>query len=300
MAALSGPVDPARLAVGVAALSSLGFEVVPAANLPSRHRGLFAGDDAERLEAFHQLAADPSLRAIFFARGGWGLPRLLPALDWELLARHPRAYIGYSDLTPFLLGLTERCGWISFHGPMVAADFARGLDPAELASLLAALGEDQQLSYPLVGTTATEPVEAPLSGGCLSLLAATCGTPGAPDLAGKMLFIEDVGEPAYRLDRMLTQLRQAGRLAAIRAMIVGHLTALGGRPLAAAEAAALLEVFSEHAEALAVPLAWGLAAGHDAPNYTLPLGAIARIDPAIPAVTFRFEVVWASELGISQ
>lgn len=289
VAALSGPVDPARLAAGIAALGALGFEVVPAANLASRHRGLFAGGDAERLAAFHQLAADPSLRAIFFARGGWGLPRLLPALDWDLLARHPRAYLGYSDLTPFLLGLTERCGLIAFHGPMVAADFARGLDPAELESVLATLGEAPELVYPLAGTTATETVEAPLSGGCLSLLASSAGTPFAPDLAGSILFLEDVGEPAYRLDRMLTQLRQAGQLSAIRAMIVGHLTALGGRPLAAAESAALLEVFGEHSEALGVPLAWGLAAGHDAPNWTLPLGAAARIEPADLSLSFRFE-----------
>jgi muramoyltetrapeptide carboxypeptidase len=297
VAALSGPVDPGRLAAGLEALRSLGFEPVPASNLASRHREMLAGDDAERLAAFHALAADPSLAAIFFARGGWGLPRLLPQLDWDLLARHPRAYVGYSDLTPLLLGLVQRCGLIAFHGPMVAADFARGLDGDELSSLLGALGEEPELSYPLEGCLAAglegEPIEAPLLGGCLSLLAATAGTPYAPDLSGSLLFLEDVAEPPYRLDRMLTQLRQAGQLAGIRAMIVGHLTALGGRrpPAPAAEGGALgplLDVFGEHAAALGVPFAWGLAAGHDAPNLTLPLGALARLDPAALRLSCRF------------
>ncbi len=296
VAALSGPVDPARLEAGFAALRGLGLEPVPARNLGARHRGLFAGDDGERLAAFHELAADPSLSAIFFARGGWGLPRLLPQLDWELLARYPRAYVGYSDLTPFLLGLVERCGLVAYHGPMVAADFARGLADAELASLFGALGEDPAPSYPLAGAAAgadgSPRAEGRLLGGCLSLLASSVGTPYAADLSGSLLFLEDVGEPAYRLDRMLTQLRQAGQLDAIRAIIVGHLTALGGRQLTAGEAESLLAVFREQAAALGVPLAWGLAAGHDAPNWTLPLGAAALLDladPAAPRLSIRFE-----------
>lgn len=296
VAALSGPVDPARLAAGLEALRGLGFEPVPASNLAARHRGLFAGEDAERLAAFHQLAADPSLAAIFFARGGWGLPRLLPAIDWQLLARHPRAYVGYSDLTPLLLGLVQRCGLIAFHGPMAAADLARGLSAEETASLFAALGGESELSYPLAGSEVVEGaprrVAAPLLGGCLSLLASSAGTAFAPDLSGSILFLEDVGEPAYRLDRMLTQLRQTGQLDAIRAIIVGHLTALGGRQLAAGEAEGLLDVFREHAAALGVPLAWGLPAGHDAPNWTLPLGADALLDlsdPAAPRLSISFE-----------
>ncbi len=138
VAALSGPVDPARLEAGLEALRRLGFEPVLAANVLSRH-GLFAGGDEERLAAFHRLAADPSLSAIFFARGGHGLLRLLPAIDWDLLRRHPRAYVGYSDLTPFLLEVVRRLGLVTFHGSMVAADLARGLRPEEEESLLGAL-----------------------------------------------------------------------------------------------------------------------------------------------------------------
>ena len=123
VAALSGPVEPEKLAAGVESLRRLGFEPVLAGNVLSR-RGFLAGSDEERLAAFHELAADPGLRAIFFTRGGYGAMRILPALDWDLLARHPRAWVGYSDLTPFLMGVVRRLGLVSFHGPLVAGELA--------------------------------------------------------------------------------------------------------------------------------------------------------------------------------
>ncbi|MEM6794038.1 MAG: LD-carboxypeptidase, partial [Acidobacteriota bacterium] len=125
VAAISGAVDAGRLDRGIRALEALGFRVVEASNLRTR-QGLFAGSDAERLAGLHRLVADPEVGAIVFARGGWGAPRLLGAVDWDLLAAHPKAYVGYSDLTPFLLAITARLGLATFHGPMVAADLARG------------------------------------------------------------------------------------------------------------------------------------------------------------------------------
>lgn len=280
VAALSGPVDPERLERGMAALAGLGFEAVPAANLRERS-GLFAGDDRRRLGAFHELAADPSLKAILFARGGHGVLRLLPAIDWDLLAAHPRAYVGYSDLTPFLLEVVSRLGLVAFHGPMVAADLARGLTGEEAASLLAALAGRYPRAYPVAGALAgnggggagAEAVSGPLLGGCLSLLTTMLGTPHRPELAGAVLFWEDVGEPLYRLDRMLTHLGLSGSLRGIRAMVVGHAEPTD----AAGDPAAWL---SDALAGLSSPLAWGLAAGHRAPNLTLPLGLVARLDPA--------------------
>ena len=138
VAALSGWAPPERVDRGLAALRSLGFEPVPAPNL-GRRDGPFAGSDEERLEGFHRLAADPDVRAIFFLRGGHGVLRLLDRIDWELLATTPRAYVGYSDLTPLLLEVTRRTGQVTFHGPMVAVEMARGLGQAEEESLLGAL-----------------------------------------------------------------------------------------------------------------------------------------------------------------
>jgi muramoyltetrapeptide carboxypeptidase len=282
IAALSGPVDPERLEQGMAALSRLGFLPVPADNLASRH-GLFAGDDAERLAAFHRLAADPSLAAILFARGGHGVLRVLPGIDWDLLARRPRAYVGFSDLTPFLLGVVARLGQVAFHGPMVAADFNRGLTAVEEESFLGALAGRYPATQPLTAPAPRPPgsgaaagtAAGPLLGGCLSLLVATLGTPYAADLAGSLFFWEEVGEPPYRIDRMLTHLRLSGSLDKIAGMLVGHISSAGEAedapgPSLPSQVAGALQGFSW-------PLAWGLESGHVAPNRTLPLGLGARL-----------------------
>ena len=269
VAALSGPVDPVRLASGMAELVRLGFVPVPAANL-SASSGLFAGDDRERVAAFHQLADDPSLTAIFFARGGHGILRVLPLLDWDRLARRPRAYVGYSDLTPLLLNVVERLGWIAFHGPMVAAEMARGLAEEESRSLLAALAGDLRQELPLQQVMpGVGPAEGQLLGGCLSLLASVTGTPFATPLADAVLFLEDVHEPLYRVDRMLTQLYLSGSLNSIRAMVLGASIFSG---LDEAAAPQIRE------RAGGTTLAFGIPAGHTTPNLTLPLGAFARID----------------------
>ena len=278
VAALSGPAEPARIERGLEALAGLGFEPVPAANV--RHRdGLYAGGDAERLEAFHALVADPSLEAVFFIRGGYGLMRLLPHLDWDLLARHPRAYVGYSDLTPFLLEVNRRLGLVAFHGPMVAADLARGLDDDERDSLLGALAGEYPAELPVgmgEDTRFRDPAAGPLAGGCLSLLTSVLGTPWAPSLGGSLLFLEDVDEPLYRLDRMLTHLRLSGTLAGVSAMIFGHLGCLD-----APERDTLVcpRALREGLADLDLPIAWGVPAGHAAPNHTLPLGLASRLEP---------------------
>jgi muramoyltetrapeptide carboxypeptidase len=294
VAALSGPVDGERLERGLAELRRLGFEPVLADNARARE-GLFAGGDRERLAAFHRLAADPRLAVIFFTRGGHGLLRLLPAIDWELLARRPRAYVGYSDLTPFLLQLPSRLGLVAFHGPLVGAELAQGLSGPEESALLDALAGRYPAAHPLTGWLRRGRGEGPLLGGCLSLLAATLGTPYFPDLSGALLFWEETNEPPYRLDRMLTHLWLSGNLAAIEGMVVGHLPPAGVEKLRAS-ARALAQsgppdpidpiapidwrgIVADSLASFRWPLGWGLEAGHSRPNRTLPLGLPARLDP---------------------
>lgn len=282
VAALSGPVATERLEAGLAALEQLGFEPVPAANLGAR-RGLFAGSDADRLDAFHRLADDPTVRAILFARGGHGVLRLLPGIDWARLARIPRAFVGYSDLTPFLLEVVRRLGWIAFHGPMVAADLAAGLDVADREALLGALRGEPVSEIALGGALGRGTVRGPLLGGCLSLLAASLGTPWSARLDGALVAIEEVGEPFYRIDRMLTHLRLSGSLAAVRGILIGSMS---GTEATALEPSRVAELASELAPG--VPVAWGLPIGHGGRNLTLPLGAPARFDAA--ALRLRLEL----------
>lgn len=278
VAALSGPVDPEKLASGIESLRRLGFEPVLADNVLSR-RGFLAGTDEERLAAFHRLAADPDVRAIFFSRGGYGLMRILPFLDWDLLARHPRAYVGYSDLTPFLMEVVRRLGIVAFHGPLVGGELARGLQPEEEASLLGALAGRYPVEQPFQGWLREGSASGPLLGGCLSLLSATAGTPWLPDLRGAILFWEEINEAPYRVDRMLTHLRLSGNLAGIAGMIVGHVEGAGALGLSGAEGrTGWPALVDESLSGLSWPLAWGLPTGHVPPNWTLPLGLPARLN----------------------
>lgn len=288
VAALSGPVVPERLERGLAELRRLGFEPVPAPNLAARD-GLFAGTAEARLAGLYALADDPSIRGVVFARGGHGVLPLLPRIDWQRLAEHPRAWVGYSDLTPFLLEVVRRLRLVAFHGPMVAADLARGLAAEEAASLVGALGGDLPKELPLAGGEG-EVVTGVLLGGCLSLLTASLGTPWAVDLEGAVLMWEDVDEPLYRLDRMLTQLHLSHRLAGIRGMVIGHAdpTDVPESP-ASVLRASVRRVTGGDAGAPAMSLAWGLPAGHRAPNLTLPLGLTARLEPAAARLLLRPE-----------
>lgn len=276
IAALSGRIDSDRLTAGVAALEEFGFEPVLATNLRPEAslsgRPLFAGSDRERLEAFHELAGDESVAAIVFARGGYGVPRILEDVDWTLLASRPRPYVGYSDLTPLLLALVSKTRTMAFHGPMVV-DFARGLLPDERRSFLDALAgrlpDPWKLEAVSGGSSAGRPpaIEGRLLGGCLTMLAATVGTGLLPSFQESILVLEDIDEPEYRIDRLLTQLRTSGQAAGVRAVIAGHFTNCDAR-------ASLMDF----ADSLGVPLFAGLPAGHQAPNHTLPLGARVRLD----------------------
>ncbi|MGE0639090.1 MAG: LD-carboxypeptidase [Thermoanaerobaculia bacterium] len=270
IAALSGRVDGVRLADGIRELERLGFTAVPASNLASVDR-IFAGTDDERLRGFHELLEDPSLGAILFARGGHGLLRILDRIDWRQVGSRPRAFVGYSDLTPLLTAVGEQCGLATFHGPMVASDLADGLTPEEEASLLAALAGESPFRFPLEGgegAAIDDRLHGVLEGGCLSLLAAD-PYPVATRPYDRLLFLEDVDEPLYRLDRMLTQLRRSGSLAAVQAMILS--TSIAPDPLGD-----WLDLARDAAPG--VPLFWGLASGHRRPNLTVPLGLPARID----------------------
>lgn len=279
VAALSSVADPDALDAGLRQLRELGFRIRPARNLRSDWLG-FAGRDDERLAGFHELVAAPEVKAILFARGGHGLLRVLPGVDWELIARHPKAYVGYSDLVPLLLQITSRLGLISFHGPMVASDLGTTLDASERESLVSALAGRLQRSLPCDCDTAARPVEGPLLGGCLAMLVATLGTPWFPRLDGSILFLEDVNEPLYRLDRMLTQLRLSGKLRRVKGMILGHLAAEGGGD---PELWLRLRERST-ANGKRGIVAWNLPGGHGRPNLTLPLGAPVRLDPEAGAL----------------
>lgn len=277
VAAPAGPVDPERLARGVAELERLGFTVRTAEGVLERS-GFTAGPAQARLAQLGSLFTDPEVRAIACARGGAGVLHLLPFLDHALLRACPKLVLGYSDLTALHL-LLGRLGLPGLHGPMVSRELADGEPAYDRASLWHALtGEGEPWSSgPRLLPLRDGVAEGVLRGGCLSLLAACAGTPWALRTGGErvVLFVEDVGEPPYRLDRMLRQLRHSGAFAGVRGVVFGEMQGCQPGPEIGYR---LEDVLLEALAGLELPIALGLPSGHvSTANVTLPLGAQVRL-----------------------
>jgi muramoyltetrapeptide carboxypeptidase len=271
----AGPVDAEALGRGVRQLEALGFAVRVPDGLLERS-GFTAGSPERRARELHELYADEAVAAIVCARGGAGAGRLLSRLDTELIARHHKALVGYSDIT-YLHLLLGRLGLLSFHGPMVARELADG--DFDRGSFLHALtGEGAPYASPdgeLVPLRSGR-AEGRLRGGCLSILAAAAGTRWAlsAEAEGSLLLIEDVDEPPYRLDRMLLQLRESGAFLGVRGVVFGQMR--GCEP---GDGAGLTETLLAAFEGLDLPIAFGCRAGHTSgAHVTLPLGARARLE----------------------
>lgn len=290
VAALSGPAREEDLAAGVRALEGLGYRVRPAANVLSRDALLgLAGDDEERLEGYLALVEDPEVDAILFARGGYGVTRLLGRLPAELLRETAKLHCGFSDLTALSAFLRERCGLVSVHGPMVAAELARPLDELTAAWFPALLEgrTPPRLEVPSADVLVGGRAEGPLVGGCLSLLASLVGSPWEFDYDGALLFLEEVGEEAYRVDRMLGTLASAGRFGRLAGIITGCMTRVtfGGVEDPERLRRLLLDRFAP----LGVPVASGLPFGHAGPNVPLPVGARCSWDGATRTLSVEEE-----------
>ena len=272
VAAISGPVDPARLEAGVAALEQRGYRVVLASNIGARH-GFLAGSDAERAQGYRDLLRDPAVDAIFFACGGYGASRILSRLDSEEIRARPRIHLGGSDLTALFAFLARRADLASFYGPMVAVGMADAT-PLDWEPVLSGATPSPHRfaeNDVLAGGTGS----GPLVGGCLSLIAASCGTPEALEARGAVFFWEDVGEDTYRLDRMLTQLERSGTFVGLQAMLIGSISP-GARGGESPEAVGVW--LRDYFAGAPFPVLSGLPAGHIRGTRTLPLGLPVRVD----------------------
>lgn len=263
---------------GVAEIRRLGFEPVFEDSVFAQHGGYLSGEARVRAQAFLSAWRDPAVRALIAVRGGYGSVHLLPFLESEDLRRTPKAFIGYSDLTTVLSYLTGSCGIVSFHGPMLDHRLSRGIDAYDRDSFMNALTSTEALGE--LGGSHLEVVhrgEAAglLMGGTLAQLVASLGTPYAfdpPD--GHVLFVEDVGERPFRIDRMVTQLRLAGVLDRAVAIVLGSFADCdepGGAVKAQSVLADLLKDFKG-------PVVSGFPSGHTRdPFVTLPFGVRTRV-----------------------
>jgi muramoyltetrapeptide carboxypeptidase len=267
------------LSRGVAQLNALGFRVKydPAILEKDRYT---AGSDERRCRELMSAFTDPEVKAVWAARGGYGVMRLLAQLDEGTLRANPKIFIGYSDLTALHLYLYNRFGWVTFHGPMAAKDLAGGEAHYDKTTLLNALTKAEPMGEIIgIGTEVLHqgaPVSGRLLGGCLSLLAAMMGTPDELDTTDAILFLEDTGTRPFQLDRMLQQLKLAGKFEGVRALVFGEMSNCMQH---VEQGYTLLEVLCDLTADLRVPVLFGLRSGHsEVGNLTLPLGVQATLD----------------------
>jgi muramoyltetrapeptide carboxypeptidase len=278
LVAPAGPLAPGAVERAVARVHELGWEPVVGEHASGRF-GYLSGTDEQRLADLNHAFEAEDNDAIWCLRGGYGTMRILDRIRWDALVRRPRALIGFSDNTSIHLALRRR-GVVSFHGPHPAAEFPafaehglrRMLTEPTAAGVLAFPASAAPAAETLVGGC----IEAPLVGGNLSMIAATLGTPYAIDARGSILFLEEVGEPVYRVDRLLSQLRLAGVLDAVAAIAIGAFSECPdeGRD----DLPSTAEVIRDRLGSLDVPVATGFPFGHVPDNWTLPLGIRARLD----------------------
>jgi muramoyltetrapeptide carboxypeptidase len=268
-----------RIEEGLNRLCDLGFE--PRLGPHSLERGplFFAGTAGHRLEDLHGAFTNPNTSLIAAIRGGYGSNYLLSGLNLGLIRKNPKPFLGYSDLTAVQLRLLDQLGLPAFHGPMVAADFDRE-DGVHMPSLLAALAGQPYAVGPAEGLRVLKSVPSrgvvrgTLYGGCLSILVTLLGTQWEPRTEGKLLFIEDTGAKPHQIDRMLWQLRHAGKLDGVSAIIFGEMLNCGASTAPELLEEAILSVLDD----LDVPVAFGLQSGHvTGPNVTLTFGVEAEL-----------------------
>ena len=281
----SGFADDALIQRSTSNLERLGFRVMQSAHIRAS-RGNTAGTIGQRLTDLHALFENREVRALWAARGGSGTAQILPYIDNGLVARNPKIVIGYSDLTSLLLAIYAKTGLVTFHGPVGSSGFT----PFTVEHLEAVLVEGRA---PYVMTTAdehakravTEPnfgqrvlrsgsAEGTLMGGNLSVLSSLVGTPYLPVVKPSLLFLEEISEAPYRVERMLTQLAQSGVLDNASAAMLGVF--VKGDVPAGEESLTLTQALDDHFSARPIPSAYGLSFGHIASQWVLPIGVRAR------------------------
>ena len=287
-------------------LEAFGMKVKVGRNILAA-RGNTAGTVAERVADIHEMFLDPDVKAIWAVRGGSGASQLLPAIDYPLIRRHPKILVGYSDITALHLALLRRAGLVTFHGPVASASFtdyaaaqleAVLMNPRpETTIYMSSANEIRAETEPAFRLRTIKPgiAEGQLIGGNLSVLAALIGTPYAADLRDAILFLEDVGEAPYRIDRMLTQLEQSAPLSQLRGAMLGVFQDQSNRGNASSDDPTLTleQALDDHFALLKIPSITGFSFGHIANQFTIPVGVRARLDTENQTLTLREPAVLA-------
>lgn len=277
----------------LANISDLGFNVKYSDNMRVR-KGFLAGSDAQRVEDLHAMFADTEVAGIICARGGYGSGRLLGMIDYALIRNNPKVFIGYSDITALHYAIYKNAGLMTFHGPVGASDFS-DFTASSFEKVVIKGKSNYSFSVKSVDkkenkldVIASGVAEGQLVGGNLTLMISVLGTPYDLDFDGKLVFIEEIGESPYKIDRMLTQLLNTGKLKKARGIILGQFNDCETKPTDPDYEASLslAEVFADRLAGLGIPVAAGLPFGHVPDNATIPFGIKAHFDASDGKLTY--------------
>ncbi len=260
----SGRVDAEKLHEGVLWLENCGYQVILGKHLEKQFR-YFAGKDQERAEDLQQMVQNKSVDAIICARGGVGAARILPYLNLDPVRSFPKIFVGCSDITTLLLYLNKILSWVAFHGPMVATMFGNKPSPrlsTELFQILS--GEIRNMHFEGTKGLRDGTSEGILTGGCLTLMCTSIGTPYEIDTKGTILFIEDVNEAPFRIDRMLSYLKSLGKFEHVRGVVFGQMPQCNPEDLPEI----ILDILGDYT----FPILFGFPSGHGDSTATLPFG----------------------------
>jgi len=275
----SSPPNQENLERSLAFLEQLGLKWTFGKHVKNVH-GYLAGTDEERLQDLHDMFADPTIKGIFCAGGGYGSARFTDKIDLQLMKEKPKVFWGFSDITFLHTAMGLYSNLVTFHGPMLASCVGKDTFHELSAKMFQQLFEPMELHY----TEAISPLETitagvaqgELVGGNLSLLASGIGTKFEVDTKGKLLFIEDVGESPYKVDGLLNQLRMAGKLKEAAGIVIGDFS--DAEPKKGKVSLTLDEVFADYMANLGIPVVKGFKIGHCEPHFAIPLGVGAKLD----------------------
>ena len=282
----AGPVDPKILKKGLLTLERMGFCPILAEHVLAKDRYL-AGTDEQRTQDLNSFFGDPEIRGIFCARGGYGANRVLPGLDSSIIRRNPKVFVGSSDITLLLLFLIQQCSLVTFHGPMVAGNFGRYPMPKskrQFSDILFGNSTGKRLITKGARVFKSGIAEGRVIGGCLTLLCRSLGTPWEVKTRNKILLLEDVNEPLYKIDGMLFHLKQAGKFKGIRGIIFGEMVnCQSSRKTGESLKEILRDVFANSS----FPVLTNFPSGHGREMLTLPMGVEARLNTESKSLEFE-------------
>ncbi len=282
-----------RLQDAIKNIEKLGLKPKLMPNVNAK-RGFLAGSEAARLADLHTAFADNTCAGVWCVRGGYGAARLLPKIDFDIIQKNPKVFVGYSDITALHCAIFEQTGLVTFHGPVGASVFTPYTTASVQKTIFAPTPEYvvEHCAENLQKTTnlfqpkviSEGKAKGRLIGGNLSLISAAAGTPYFPDLKGKILFLEDIDERPYRVDRMLVQLAQSADLRQVAGIALGIFE--GCNPKPEEDSLSLMECFQDILGGLGVPVMYGLSFGHIDNQFTLPVGIEAQLDTKTQTLTY--------------